>query len=398
MHTLKNSDIAKKYNVSNSTVTRWIALAERGKNNLQLYKVKGKFRILDNPYNHAEIVRLTQEGKRYRSNIVCKRVSVQPNLYQLLEEEDIIDIIRDIEQNKTINSKYAFIGEGVKLWEQTVNIDLFQSDTEITRLIQELLDFILYIMGIQPNQACNIIDLGSGNGLTIKPIINKILSLGRRINKYIVLDISKEIARLTQQNINKHFPDLEILTYQRDFEKSTCSKIILENKAIDETPNLLFHIGNVLSQYRDRVRVLKNIQSGMSAEDLLVIDFLLDQEDNYFNLAYSKSDLINKVHLWIPKLLGIDVNKCKQEIEPSPKFQANTKYLVLDKDYEITFELFGKKKILELYSGEKLILWKQHLLTLPLFLDEIDKADLRVVNLSLDKQARHAVAICRIKN
>jgi hypothetical protein len=60
--------------------------------------------------------------------------------------------------------------------------------------------------------------------------------------------------------------------------------------------------------------------------------------------------------------------------------------------------LFAKKKILELYSGEKLILWKQHLLTLPVFLDEIDRADLRVVNLSLDKQTRHAVAICRIKN
>ncbi len=398
MHTLKNSEIAKKYNVSNSTVTRWISLAAQNKNNLQLYKVKGKFRILDNPYNHAEIARLAQEGKRYRSNIACKRVSVQSDLYEFLEEEDIVDIIRDIEQKKTINSKYAFIGEGAKLWEQTANIDLFQSNTEITRLIQELLGFVLYTMGIPLNRACNIIDLGPGNGLTIKPIIDKILSLGRRLNKYIILDISKEIAKLTQQNINKHFPDLEILTYQRDFEKSTCSKIILENKAIDDTPNLLFHIGNVLSQYRDRVRVLKNIQSGMSAEDLLVVDFLLDHEDNYFNLAYSKSDLLNKVHLWLPKMLGIDVHKCKQEIEPNPRFQANTKYLILDKDYEITFDLFGKKKILELYSGEKLVLWRRHLITLPTFLDEIDRADLQVVNLSLDKQARHGLAVCRIKN
>ncbi len=396
MYTIKNSDIAKRYNVSNSTVTRWISLAEEGKNNLQLYKVKGKVRILDNAYNHAEIARLVQEGKKYRSNIACKRINAQKELYELLSEEDLIDIIRDIEQRKIINSKYAYIGEGAKLWDQAFSLDLRQSGSETVRLIQELTGFLLYTMALKPEEPINIVDLGSGNGMAIKPIIQKLIG-ERVIKKYIALDISKEVTQITRQNISRSFPSLEILTYQRDFEKSNFTKIILENKAIDDVPNLIFHLGNILCQYKDRVRVLKNIQNGMSGEDLLVIDFLLDNEDNYFNLAQSKSDPVNKLHLWIPRMLGIDVAKCEQKIESEPKFGFNIKYLILDKDYEISFDLFGKRRVLELFSGEKLILWKRNLLTLETFLDEADRADLQVVNLSIEKNGNSALAICRVK-
>jgi hypothetical protein len=217
------------------------------------------------------------------------------------------------------------------------------------------------------------------------------------VKKYITLDISREMNLLSQQNLSKLFPGLEILAYQRDFERSHFSRVMLENKALDNLPNLIFHLGNILCHYSDRVRVLKNIQRGMSYDDLLVIDFILENEDSKFNLGHVKSEPSNQLHNWIPKMLGIDTNLCEQVIESDRGLATDTKYLILDKDYEISFDLFGRRRVLELFSGEKIALWRRQLMTLELFLTEAEKADLQVVNLSLEKNAISAVALCKLK-
>ncbi len=394
MYVLKNSDIAKKYNISNSTVTRWVSLAEENKNNLQLYKISGKIRILDNPYNHAEISKLAQEGKKYRSNIACKRIAANKDFYNIFPEEDIIDIISDLELKRIMKPKYVYMGEGVKYWDQAFNLGLRQASAETVRLVQELSDVIFYNFGRK--EAVNVVDLGPGNGMATKPILERLVSLNL-IHKYITLDISREMNQLSQQNLSKLFPGLEILAYQRDFEKSHFSRIMLENKAIDDLPNLIFHLGNVLCHYNDRVRVLKNIQRGMSYDDLLIIDFILESEDNHFNLGHAKSEPSNQLHTWILKMLGIDTNLCEQSMESDRGMQTDTKYLILDKDYEISFDLFGKRRILELFSGEKIALWRRQLLTLESFIQEAEKADLQVINLSLEKNNLSAVAICKLK-
>lgn len=394
MYVLKNSDIAKKYNVSNSTVTRWVSLAEEGKNNLQLYKVGGKVNILDNAYNHAEITKLSQEGKKYRSNIACKRIAVNKDFYNIFVEEDIIDIITDLELKRLIKSKHVYMGDGSKYWDQAYNMGLRQSALETVRLIQESRDLIFY--NFEKKDLVNVVDLGPGNGLAIRPILETLME-DKLVNKYIVLDISKEMNLLSQQNLSKWFPGLEILAYQRDFERSNFSRIMLENKALDNLPNLIFHLGNVLCHYSDRVRVLKNIQRGMSYEDLLVIDFVLENEDSKFNLGHVKSDPSNQLHTWIPKMLGVDTNLCEQKIESDRGLATDTKYLILDKDYEISFDLFGKRRVLELFSGEKIALWRRQLINMETFLAEAEKADLQVVNLSLEKNGISAVATCKLK-
>ncbi len=394
MSVLKNSDIAKKYNVSNSTVTRWVSLAEDGRNNLQLYKVGGKVRILDNAYNHAEIIKLVQDGKKYRSNIACKRIAVNKDFYKIFPEEDVIDIISDLELKRTIKSKYVYMGEGAKYWDQAFNLGLRQSATETIRLVREMENLLFYYLGTKDK--LNIIELGPGNGLAMKEVLDTLLRQ-EILTKYITLDISKEMNLLSQKNLSSAFPGLEILAYQRDFEKSHFSRIMLENKAIDGLPNLIFHLGNALGYYPDRVRVLKNIQRGMSYDDLLLIDFNLDSEDAKFNLGHMKSDPASQLYSWIPNMMGIDTNVCKQVVENDATSNTDTKYLILDKDYVLSFDLFGKRRLLELFSGEKIVLWQRHLLSIEQFLEETEKSDLQVVNFSLEKNGMSVLAICKLK-
>lgn len=396
MYVLKNSDIAKKYNVSNSTVTRWISLAEENKINLQLFKVNGKVRIVDSPYNHAEIAKLAQEGKKYRSNIACKRISAHKNFYSIFPEEDVIDIIGDLEFKRVIKPKYVYMGDGAKYFDQSFSLGTKIATGESARLLQELSDFIFYSLGKVKREPVNIVDLGPGAGMAIRSFLEKLVK-DKLINKYICLDISREINQINQRNIGKLFPDLEILAYQRDFEKSHFSKIMLENKSIDNLSNIILHLGDVLSHYSDRVRVLKNIQRGMSYDDLLIVDFILENEDSRFNLIQIRSDNSNQLHTWIPKLLGIDTHLCEQKIESDRGTGIDSKYLILDKDYEIHFNLFGKRRILELFSGEKIALWRRQRMTLEMFIEEAEKADLQVINLSLEKTNNNALAICKLK-
>ena len=54
---LRNSDIAKKYNVTKPTVTRWFDLAKDNKNNLKLILYNKILKISNTESNHLEIGR-----------------------------------------------------------------------------------------------------------------------------------------------------------------------------------------------------------------------------------------------------------------------------------------------------------------------------------------------------
>lgn len=69
---LKNSEVARTYNVHKSTVSSWIKVAKKGKNNLELFSNGETDYILDIAHNHLILEKLAQEGRKLKTKNTIK--------------------------------------------------------------------------------------------------------------------------------------------------------------------------------------------------------------------------------------------------------------------------------------------------------------------------------------
>jgi uncharacterized SAM-dependent methyltransferase len=365
MNFLINATIANQYNVSRATVTAWVQNAKIGKNNLQLVESNGKFNILNNKSNEAELARLASQGRRYKNLTNAKTVSVDSHFYDIFSAEEIVEIISDLRFKKEINLKFRYKNRGADLWDTYYLEDYNPVNDSAFNFLKHLINDIEPF--IPNNPSINLVDLGPGNAYPVKKLLGELIDL-KYIQKYLAIDIAPEMNDLAQKNINKWYPNLPVYKYEKDFETQRFGKILLENRGnLASSFNLMLYIGNTITNSDDRIQVLKNIRSGMINKDLLVVTSSLDSLENRLALDHVSKDKNSlKRQAWHLEMMGIDIEKCTTRVEYNEKINAKVKYLILDKDYVIDFDFLNQKNQVELYNNDSIVIWKH-------FLNDLDK-------------------------
>ena len=121
---------------------------------------------------------------------------------------------------------------------------------------------------LDPNQKVNLVELGPGNCVNSKEFIKKFQDSGK-LNKYIAIDISDEMLRIAQHNVNLWFPEIATETHKVDFESYTFPEILYKHKTPDIV-NVLVMVGNTFGNVQDELRLLKNIEYSIYGEDIFV--------------------------------------------------------------------------------------------------------------------------------
>lgn len=395
MNIYKNSDVAKKYNVSSSTVGLLIKYSRAGKNNIQLQLKNKKYYIIDNPHNDAEVSRIVEENKKYRSNITCKRTKASEEFYKIFDEEEIIEILTDLKFKKRVKFKYSYKDAGASYWDSFFLSHVSPIENSVEELLDHTHDDLTSFF--KNSDKINLIDIGPGNGYPVKNIIKKIYEQGK-FSSYIPIDISNDINRIAIKNITSWFKGVKSKGYELDIENAKFSKIFLENKYLENnSANLIVHLGNTFNDHDDRVNVLKDIRNGIQNNDLLMVSTTLDNSLTRSDLKFFKTPEANTQDGWLFTLLGIDTNKCEFTTRYESNLGAKTKNLKLDKDYVIKYDLFGKSKEIELFKGEEINTWVHKLITIPTLFQELEKADLQLVSLKIDNTSSNALFLCQAK-
>lgn len=122
----------------------------------------------------------------------------------------------------------------------------------------------------------------------------------------------------------------------------------------------------------------------MTEKDLLLFSFSLDTTENRALMSYSTGGLEDSEQAWIPTLLGFEIEKCKMVFEYDDEIKCKTKYSILDKDYELIFQIANKEFRLNFLKGTKIIRWKHYLLTIERLLKEIKIAKLKIKFIKCD--------------
>lgn len=393
MNFLINATIANQYNVSRATVTAWVQNAKIGKNNLQLVESNGKFNILNNKSNEAELARLASQGRRYKNLTNAKTVSVDSHFYDIFSAEEIVEIISDLRFKKEINLKFRYKNRGADLWDTYYLEDYNSVNDSAFNFLKHLINDIEPF--IPNNPSINLVDLGPGNAYPVKKLLGELIDL-KYIQKYLAIDIAPEMNDLAQKNINKWYPNLPVYKYEKDFETQRFGKILLENRGnLASSFNLMLYIGNTITNSDDRIQVLKNIRSGMINKDLLVVTSSLDSLENRLALDHVSKDKNSlKRQAWHLEMMGIDIEKCTTRVEYNEKINAKVKYLILDKDYVIDFDFLNQKNQVELYNNDSIVIWKHFLTDLDKILFEIKQAKLSPLVIKLDKSKTNVMIIC----
>jgi hypothetical protein len=395
MSYLKNREISIKYNISYPTVIKWIEDSENKKNNIQVSTFNKKLKVIDNLHNHAELSRLSNESKKFRSSISLKKVEVTQKFYDLFSPEQIIDIFNDLDSKKEIKIKYSYKDGGANLWDEYYWGGVSPLKTANHQLIKNSFEDILYF--VSKSKKINIIDIGPGNGHPVKELMESLGEI-KLLNRYIPIDISKEILDITKRNVREWFASVSIKDYEADIEISRFSRIFLENSSISNSvSNLILHIGNTMSNHDDRIQVLKNLRSGMIKDDLIIISFTLDTLENKSSLNYVKNAEADLQDTWPLGELGIDLDKCELKVFFNEKIGAKVKTITLDKDYVIQCKLFGEFREIELSSGQELVIWKHYLISEEKFMEEIKESDLKLLDLKLDSTLNNALVVCKVR-
>jgi uncharacterized SAM-dependent methyltransferase len=366
MITLVNSRVAKELGVSKVTIGKYLDDAVEGKNLLQTTKINDKVRLIDSPHNWLELRKLAEEGRKFRPGATQKTFKVEGEFYKLFDKESQFEIIRDLEIEKQIDLKYYYHKQGAKMWDSKEREELSLISIETDKLLEEMKPLI---SGYFNNQEFNLIDIGCGSGSPGDLFLRSF-----DIENYIACDISPDILNSCERNIQQQFPERKVFKAAFDFQRvSLETQFHLWNNAL---PNLFLLIGNTICNYtrHDRSFILNSVTRAMDKDDLFLIGYTLDSDKNKSSFSY----VSNIIQYWLPQLLGIDIENIKTEAKYSDKDRCKRLSIILDKSYNLQFNLDGQNKQLFLNQGEKITLWQHYVFALEEVMAEIKEAGLHM--------------------
>lgn len=165
----------------------------------------------------------------YNHEIEYTEVEPCDEFYETFSDEEILDIIRNLESSRVIDLKYTYYGIGAKYWNSFVN-DITTASAE-RELLEHVFDLILQHIKKFDIDQVNLVDIGVGNALPVKKLIQK-LHNKEILNKYIGLDISQEMFKYAEENIKKIIPKSKLIMYKCDIEKDNIYSKLYKNKKI----------------------------------------------------------------------------------------------------------------------------------------------------------------------
>jgi uncharacterized SAM-dependent methyltransferase len=162
----------------------------------------------------------------------------QPNaeFYNIFSETEILGMIQAIKLTQEIPLKYSYKGRGAKIWDNFYQKYIiprwYRSKNVEIVLLQQVFTYINHQLPC--GDKITIIDVGAGNSYPVKEFIAKFHQLDK-VSKYVALDISTELLKLSQDNFRKWFPKIKFASGGIDIEDNAIPEDFSQNPECDST-------------------------------------------------------------------------------------------------------------------------------------------------------------------
>lgn len=390
-----NTEIAKKYGVSEGAVRNWVKAAKEEKNNLQLEKKKNKYFVKNTEHNKLVLLQLAKKGKVYKKSTSRKVIFLESEFYKIFTKEQVIEIIYNLKQ-KQIPVKFTYFDVGAGCWDYYVNSNsrLYTDELKGLETIKASIEYIK--IRLRGFKKVNILDIGTGNGLPIKLLLSKLKESGFDLS-YSAFDISNSMLRILEKNLDNWFPNIEKSFNEIDIEHNNLRKYTFELHAKNpDSANLLLFLGSTIGNSKERGYVLKNIKNSMTENDFLLLDAEI-KSPNDFELVtkYLILEPIKKLDTWILNKLGIE-DCLDLSIEYLDHIDAVCHIFTFNKDVELNFKIENMIYKVNFVKKDKLLGHFVHSFTKKEVLNLVKDVDLRLTLMSEFPDRSEIFMMCEI--
>lgn len=351
-------EIAKIFGVSEGAVRNWIRKTLEKEIHLQLTEVDGVQHILKNEHNWLIMTEQAEKGKKHKHLELRQEVIVSDELYEILDESQLVELINSLEVNKTIPHKLAYLNGGADLWEkfyertlqdttyQTTSSDLYFFENQY-RLIKDT---------ISTDRKVNVVDIGGGNGEPAMPLLRQ-LQQDNLLNSYTAIDISTNMLEYAKEHLKKSGIRASTSFQICDFEVQSLQNILFKTKYTEgvRMPTVVLALGGILFNNSDITQAFKHVTEGLCPEDLLIVTNALDNPNAPINFSTFTIPEIHELDTKIARLMNLSEDLTSSEFIFNEKTRYREYNLILQKDIDLHFKKLNH--IIKLYKHNKINIW-----------------------------------------
>lgn len=336
-----------------------------------------------------------------QSTPICHTAQPSAEFYSIFSDAEILDIIQTLTTRREISLKYSYKGQGATIWDKFyLNYLRPRWYRPVNREIALLnANFEVITSKIEAVKTVNLIDVGAGNSYPVKQFIRRLNRFGK-ITRYIALDISEDLLKVSQQNIKKWFPNIEFISDKIDIEKDSLSQTLSNhqvNLKTDDTAQIILHLGVTMGNHHNRTAVLKNFRDSMGKYDVLVFTNEIGSNSQWDGTVRGGLKYhVDQVYAWVKTAMGIQAEDCELVRKYDHKTNSIVATIKFSQNYLINFRLMGEDKCLEIAEGEEITIWRQHKFEISELVQEIKQAGLQLIHYKTDKYSSNIIVICEI--
>lgn len=362
MSFFKNSQVAREFKVSNTTVTNWIEAAEKGLVDIKLATIGTRKVIIDSLENREMLQILKNKGKKHVGKVSRVVTKVDPKFYEIFDWKQIAEIYTAITSKHEIPYKYTYFDIGADLWDQNYrhivnNKEMFADFTanQEFNLTSQNIQKIVSQFG--KYKKINVIDVGCGNGLPAVPIIEELLKSKKEIS-YTAVDISQRMLDIDKEYVLRLFPGLEYDQKIVDLEKENLAELLLDKKEDEFTANFVMFVGGTLGNYKKDGDIFKKLRESMTKNDFLMIGNALADEDSKIS-SYQANPYHYHRSTWILEMFGLKGLYPDVAINIyNPAKLAETRKMQISKDATVVMKYKGHEFKIELNKLDEILVYK----------------------------------------
>lgn len=196
---------------------------------------------------------------------------------------------KDIEEGlssfpKTLPSKYFYDKRGDELFVKIMHAEEYYLTRAELDIFQNKTQQIIDCLQLEKNTYFELIELGAGNGLKTKKLLQQLSEQNYKFD-YLPVDISQNSLDLLERSINKEMPKVSIQTKQGDYFQ------VMESLKYTHHPKVVLFLGSNLGNMSDDIasQFIYNLGKHLSPNDKLLIGVDLIKSRDIVAPAYNDS-------------------------------------------------------------------------------------------------------------
>jgi len=189
---------------------------------------------------------------------------------------------------KRLPSKYFYDKEGDRLFQEIMKLDEYYLTSCEHEILTTYRDQILRLF-TSDNRPFNLVEFGAGDGYKTKILLKHFLE--KQVDfDYVPIDISSNVLKILENNLQQELPDLRIRPIADDYFRA------LHNLRNGGVRNVVLFLGSNIGNYAQEraFEFLSQVYKELKRDDLMLIGFDLKKDPHAILAAYNDSKGITR--------------------------------------------------------------------------------------------------------